>query len=79
MEKYVSFSVGSLRFVDSFQCLHSSLSNLVDDLMKEDLQHFRALKNEFQIEEQSSLLLRKGVYLYRFMDRVEKFAMNCHH
>lgn len=50
MEKYVSFSLGSLKFVDSFQCLHSSLSNLVDDLMKEDLQHFRALKINFKLK-----------------------------
>lgn len=36
MERYVSFSLGSLRFVDSYQCLQSSLSNLVNDLAKEE-------------------------------------------
>lgn len=77
MEKYVSFSLGSLRFVDSFQCLQSSLSNLLNDLMQEDSQHFQALRKEFPIEEQFSLLLRKGVYPYRFMDKEEKFEMNC--
>jgi len=77
MERYVSFSLGSLRFVDSFQCLQSSLSNLVDDLVKEDPQHFKALIKEFPSNEQSNLLLRKGVDPYTYMDREEKFSMTC--
>lgn len=77
MERYVSFSLGSLRFVDSYQCLPSSLSNLVDDLAKEDPKHFKALIKEFPANEQRSLLLLKGVYPYSYMDKEEKFSMKC--
>lgn len=41
MERYVSFSLGSLRFLDSYQFLQSSLSDLVDDLNGEDSKHFK--------------------------------------
>jgi len=73
----VSFSLGSLRFVDSFQCLSSSLSDLVSHLVNEDPGHFKALIKEFPSEEQRSLLLRKGVYPYTSMDREDKFAIDC--
>lgn len=68
MERYVSFSLGSLRFVDSFQCLQSSLSNLVNDLANEDPQYFKALIKEFPSNDERNLLLRKGVYPYTYMD-----------
>lgn len=32
MEKYISFSVGSLKFIDSLQFMNSSLENLVENL-----------------------------------------------
>ena len=73
MEKYISFSLGSLRFLDSFQFLPNSLAGLVYDLVNENPKHFTLLENEFPNDKQLSLLLRKGVYPYTWMDCEEKF------
>lgn len=75
-EKYVSFSLGSLRFLDSYQCLPNSLSGLVEDLVKEDSNHFKKLAQEFPTTEKRKLLLRKGVYPYTWMDNKDKFSVN---
>lgn len=76
IEKYVSFSLGSLRFLDSFQFLLNSLAGLVDDLVNENPDHFRLLKKEFPDNEQRSLLLRKCVYPYTWVDSESKFDVN---
>ena len=63
-EKYISFSLGQLRFIDSAQFLPASL--------------IVANKPEaFQITaryEPAELLMRKGVYPYEYMDSWESFA-----
>lgn len=71
MEKYVSFSVGSLRFLDSLQFLNSSLENLVANLAKGS-HNFPILKHYYE-GDKLSLLLRKGVFPYEYMDCAEKF------
>lgn len=48
MERYVSFSVGDLRFIDSFQFMTSSLETLVNNLAGEGLSHFRKFTNIFK-------------------------------
>lgn len=78
MEKYVSFSLGSRRFLDSCQFLSSSLSTLVEDLANENPSHFESfLSKEFPFAEERALLLRKGVYPYTWMDCIEKFDTTC--
>lgn len=72
-EHYVSFSLGGLRFIDSFQFLPSSLETLVDNLAQDGLQAFPHLQNETESREEAQLLLRKGVYPYEYMDSFEKF------
>ncbi|MCG7879165.1 MAG: C2H2-type zinc finger protein [Candidatus Thiodiazotropha endolucinida] len=72
-ERYVSFSLGGLRFIDSFQFLPSSLENLVEDLAQDGLQAFPHLRSEINDEVKANLLLRKGVYPYEYMDSFEKF------
>ena len=66
MEKYISFSLGKLRFIDSMQFLHESLDKLV------------AASKEFHITEEyepnQKLLLRKGVYPYDYMDNWDRFT-----
>jgi hypothetical protein len=71
MEKYISFSVGSLRFIDSFAFLPSSLETLVDNLTQDGLKGFKHFQTE--IKDHTELLLRKGVYPYEYMNQWGKF------
>ena len=71
-EKYLSFRIDSLQFIDSFQFMSSSLDRLVSNLPKDkfintDLE-FKDLE-PFQLE----LLKKKGVYPYSYMDSFNKF------
>ena len=87
-ENYISFSVKvevdkyidksgnekskeiELRFIDSFKFLSSSLDSLVNNLAKGGHQFWGF---EGYNSEQRSLLIRKGVYPYEYMDSWEKF------
>lgn len=75
MEKYISFSIGNLRFIDSLGFLPSSLEVFVDNLAGNgesfDITPFKHFQNE--ITEHTELLLRKGVYPYEYMDSLETF------
>ena len=68
MEKYVSFSLGNLQFIDSYQFLDASLETLVSNLADEGLNHFIHFSKEFSDEVKAKLLLRKNVYPYQFCD-----------
>ena len=74
MEKYISFSIGNLRFIDSLQFLNASLSTLVDNLACEGSHKFSSLKQHFPTPTQHELLLRKGIYPYSYMDSEKRFA-----
>ena len=70
MEKYMAFMMGQhLVFIDSFQFMSSSLSNLVKNL---PVEAFKYTGQVFQ-NEQLSLMTKKGVYPYDYMDSFEKF------
>ncbi|XP_041366673.1 uncharacterized protein LOC121381425 [Gigantopelta aegis] len=73
LEKYISFSVGNLRFIDSLQFLNASLDTLVNNLKTEGSDKFRHLSKECSNQKQLDLLLRKGVYPYDYMDDSSKF------
>lgn len=73
MEKYISFSVGNLRFLDSFQFMSESLGTLVDNLAADGLTYFHQFRNQFQSEDIAKLLLRKNVYCYDYVDSHDKF------
>lgn len=68
IEKYISFSIGKLDFIDSLQFLNTSLEKLVCNLDKE-------VDEKFKVNDPSKipLLLRKGVYPYDYMDGLQKF------
>ena len=70
MEKYISFSLGNLRFIDSFQFLCSSLNSLVSSNKLED---FEIMKHFEPDGERRALVLSKGVYPYEYMDSFERF------
>ena len=70
MEKYISFSLGNLRFIDSYQFLLSSLDNLVASNKPED---FEIMKQFEPDDERRPLVLRKGVYPYEYVNSFERF------
>ena len=72
-ERYISFSLGSLRFIDSFQFLPSSLETLTENLKQDGLDAFYHLLSEYTDHQQAELLIRKGVYPYEYFDCFEKF------
>ena len=69
-EKYISFSLGRLRFINSLQFLLESLENLVSYNKHEDFEIISRLVCD---PEKRGLLLRKGVYPYEYMGSFEKF------
>ena len=75
-EKYISFSIGHLRFLDSFQFLPTSLETLVNNLAISDRSQFKALQSCFH-GEQMELLLRKGVFPYSYCSSFDKFNDTC--
>ena len=70
-EKYISFSLGQLRFIDSAQFLLAPLDKLVAANPPETFQITAKYEPNQQRRE---LLLRKGVYPYEYMDSWERFA-----
>ncbi|XP_034266860.1 uncharacterized protein LOC117661806 [Pantherophis guttatus] len=70
-EKYISFSLGPLRFIDSAQFLLASLDKLVSANKSEDFQIMARFESS---REKRELLLRKGVYPYEYMDSWERFT-----
>lgn len=69
MERYVSFSIGDLRFIYSFQFMNRSLETLVNNLACEGLSHFKNVTNIFKDEETAKFLLRKKRLLLRLQYR----------
>ncbi|GFT23072.1 uncharacterized protein NPIL_44801 [Nephila pilipes] len=62
-EKYISFSIGSLRFLDSLQFLNASLEKLVSNLVKNQLK----LTSDF-FKDKTDLMVHKEIYPYEYMD-----------
>lgn len=72
MERYMAFMLGQhLVFNDSFQFMASSLDTLAANLPSDK---FKYTSQVFQ-DEKLTLMQKKGVYPFNFMDSVEK--LNC--
>ena len=71
-ERYISFSLLGLRFIDSLQFMNASLEKLVSNLANEGKDKFKVLCKEIVDEQQQDLLLRKGVYPYDYVDSPKK-------
>jgi len=78
-EKFVSFSVNNLVFLDSLGFINAKLEELVYNLSKNELDNinkkFKHFLGHFKnlTDEQKLLLIQKGVYPYDFMNSFEKF------
>ncbi|KAK3083783.1 hypothetical protein FSP39_003181 [Pinctada imbricata] len=73
MEKYISFSLDNLRFIDSIQFLNASLDTLVNNLAREGSSKFHNLSKHFPADNERDILLRKGVYPYDYMSSWDCF------
>ena len=70
-EKYMAFYIDNhLAFIDSFQFMSSSLEKLASNLLEDD---FSYTKEYFIDPIQFTLVKRKGVYPYDYMDSFSKF------
>lgn len=70
-EKYISFSLPGLRFIDSFSFMADSLERLINNNKPEIFTSMKAFAGE-----NFDLLRRKGVYPYEFMDGEDKMIVN---
>ena len=69
-EKYISFSLGQLRFINSAQLLLASLDKLV---VANQPKAFQITAQYEPAEERRELLMHKGIYPYEYMDSWERF------
>jgi len=69
-EKYISFSLGQLRFIDSAQFLLAPLDELVAANKSEA---FQITARHEKDSKRRQLLMRKGVYPYEYMDSWSRF------
>jgi len=67
-EKYMSFTLGNLRFIDSVNFVQSSLDKLV-----KGSEEFPIMEMMVAEENKRKLLLQKGIYPYEYMDSFERF------
>ena len=70
-EKYIAFSLGQLRFIDSAQFLLASLDKLVAANPPEV---FQITAQREPNRERRELLMRKGVYPYEYMETWDRFT-----
>ena len=69
-ERYISFTVGRLKFLDSMQFLSCSLEKLAAQLNDDQ---FINLKATYTDSNQRNLLAKKGVYCYDYVNTIDKF------
>jgi hypothetical protein len=67
LEKYISFKIQYLRFIDSYQFLSAGLEKIVQNMAKESFRHSRKHLGD------NDLLLAKGIFPYEWFDCFEKF------
>jgi len=79
-EKFMTFSFSNLSFIDSLLFMSASLDELTKKLKRNAFHHFESqfptICQHFctePTEDIFSLLLRKGIYPYEYMDCVERF------
>ena len=69
-EKFLSFQIGNLRFLDSLQFLTASLDTLVQSLATDGRYKFSHIVRHYP---DSDLVFAKGNYPYEYMDGRDTF------
>ena len=72
-EKYISFSIGNLRFLDSLQFLNCSLDTLAANLKLGGVEKFVHTRRHFPNPAHFNLVCQKGIFPYEYMSSAEKF------
>jgi hypothetical protein len=72
MERFLSFSIGNLRFIDSLQFMGESLEKLTTNLARGGLGKFVHTHANTPDVNQLRLLVRKGVFPYGYWDSPSK-------
>ncbi|KAE9526272.1 hypothetical protein AGLY_013903 [Aphis glycines] len=80
-EKFIYFpkhisSKFTIRFIDTFRFMASSLSSLAENLITHDFENFRETAKHF-VSEDMPLVTRKGVYPYEYTDSWTKLDVTC--
>lgn len=80
MEKYITFSLGDLQFIDSLQFLNASLGKLVTNLAADGMDKFTHVEQyvhakfpHLPVDTTLPLLIRKGVFPYEYVDSTDRF------
>ena len=79
MERYISFRMGSLVFLDTLQFLNTSLEQLVNNLSVNGADKFPHTSDYMRrkypdlLPDAITLILKKGVYPYDYMDSYDRF------
>ena len=71
-EKYISFTIDALKFLDSFQFMSSSLDKLSNNLTKDKF-IYTDLEFKVYTPTELELLKKKGVYPYSYMNSFNRF------
>ena len=71
-EKFMTISIGDLKFIDSFKFMSASLEKLVENLYDKDdkFKDFNFMKKEFPLDYE--ILCQKGHYPYEWVDDIKK-------
>jgi hypothetical protein len=77
LDKYMTFSIGRCKFLDSMQFLNSSLEKLADNLRTGGEDKFKHFNEGFQgsSDELLSDMRRKGVFPYEWYDSADKLRL----
>ena len=70
MERYLTFTIGQFRFIDSIQFMSSSIEDLAKTLTPNEL---KCSKEAFPLPEQFELVQQKGVNPCHYFDNKDKF------
>ena len=71
-DKFMTFSLGDIKFIDSFKFMGASLDKLVENLYdgKDRYKHVVFMKKEYP--KHYEILTQKGYYPYDWMDNIDK-------
>ena len=71
-EKYLSMFLDNFVFIDSYQFLPNSLSNLAELLVKKDVSDLKETRKYFSNDKTLPYVVRKGVMCYDYIDSWKK-------